>query len=404
LILAFCRALERLNYDSLNIAFAESIALARIILMDGGNGLGIKNYFGEAAREGKYKNKDALYIKIRNYTHVVVFVGCSQSNSYEGIRGMTISCAIGTEINLAHRSFMEEVVARTLLTPIKHRRLFFDLNPTIDSHFIYTDFIDRWVDDARSGKLIGGVNYETCSLYENPALTEEQAVQIASQYDETSNFYKALILGMRVNVVDTVYTLYNYNLAATLLLMEPLEYIIAVDIGISASATTFICGGKAANGKIYIYDFYYHRNGKNSVEGAKEYEEYGNDLVQFYKKQQERFKGSPRYVFIDRDITMLRILTRRFKEEDIPASKLNYVIKDKIEQRITTVRNRLYRGEIIIDDSLDLLKKGITNAVYDPKEKDKGKLLRLDDTSLDFNPIDCVDVLEYLMSYFDRTK
>ena len=72
-ILSFCRALERLNYDSLNIAFAESIALARIILMEGGSNLGIKSYFGEAAFEGQYKNKDALYIKIRNYTHCGVY-------------------------------------------------------------------------------------------------------------------------------------------------------------------------------------------------------------------------------------------------------------------------------------------------------------------------------------------
>ena len=63
MILAFCRALERLTFDSVNIAFAESIALARAILGEGGNGLGIKNYFGEAAREGQYKGKRRIIHK-----------------------------------------------------------------------------------------------------------------------------------------------------------------------------------------------------------------------------------------------------------------------------------------------------------------------------------------------------
>ena len=78
-------------------------------------------------------------------------------------------------------------------------------------HWIYTDFIDRWVEDARSGKLIGGVNYQTCSLFENPSLTEDQAAAIVSQYDTNSPFFKALILGMRINSADNVYVLYDYN-------------------------------------------------------------------------------------------------------------------------------------------------------------------------------------------------
>ena len=184
--------------------------------MEGGSDLGIKAYFGENAKEGMYKGKDALFIKIRENTQTIIFTGSKMSDSYKSIRGLSITSVIGTEVSLAHKSFMEEVVARTLMTPIKYRRLYFDTNPTLDTHYIYTDFIDRWVEDSREGKLIGGVNYQTCSLYENPALTEEQAAQIASQYDTTSNFYKALILGLRVNYLDTVYAVYDYNKAANL--------------------------------------------------------------------------------------------------------------------------------------------------------------------------------------------
>jgi PBSX family phage terminase large subunit len=403
LILSFCRGLERMNTDGLHIAFAESIALARMILMEGGSELGIKEYFGELAREGQYKGKEALHIKIRNTTQVVIFVGDKKSDSYKSIRGLSIVSAIGTEINLAHRTFMEEIVARTLATPIKYRRLYFDLNPTLETHYIYSEFIDRWVNEYKKGTLIGGVNYDTCSLYENPSLTMEQIKQIESQYDPTSNFYKGLILGLRVNTADLVYKLYDYNIAATTDMIRPNQYIITVDVGVSSSATTFLVMGKDSNGKLNIYDFHYHRNGPGSVsKDVKEYDDYGDDLIEFYRKQTKRFGGPPRYVMIDKDITMLRVLNRKFPEAKIPKTKIAYAIKDKIADRITTTRNKLYTGEMIIDSKLKLLTKAIQNATYDQAELDRGKLIRYDDTTLSFNPIDCLDPLEYAVSYFER--
>lgn len=401
LVLAFCRHLETLRRGGLHVAFAESIGVARIILLEGGDGLGIAGYFGKNAREGKYKGKDALFIKIRDINHVVIFVGSKNSDSYKAIRGLTVTSVIGTEISLAHESFMKEIVARTLMTSLKDRKYFLDLNPTLDTHYIYTKFIDRWIKESKDGTLLGGVNYMTCTLYENPAIDEEKARYIASQYDKTSNSYKSLILGQRVNYLDTVYTLYDYNMMPNEELLEPLQYIITMDVGISASATTFVCGGKARDGKYYIYDSYYHRNGSASV-GAKvkEYEDYANDLVDFYRKQEKRFHRPARYVMIDKDITMYRMLLKVFQANGIPSTKIEYVIKEKIIPRIIQTRNLLYTGNIIIGEDLTLLQKAISNAVYDQKEKDRGKMVRLDDTSLPFNPIDLVDAFEYLISYF----
>lgn len=395
LILAFCRHLEGLKYDTLNLAFAESISTAKVVLQEN-NGLGIRPYFADKATEIKYKGKDALSIKLNGYTHTVVFVASANSDSYEAIRGMSITTVIGTEINLAHPSFMAEVIGRTLHS--RDRKLFFDLNPTSPGHYIYKDYIDVWVDGSKAGTLQGGVNYETTSLYDNPALTDQQKAAIASQYDTTSNWYKSLILGMRINPDENVYTLYDYNIAAEM--PKPDNYVIAVDIGISASATTFVCLGRKDD-KLYIYDIYYHKNGK-AIEGRniKQPFDYAKDLAAFYVKQKERFGLGARYILIDNDISFFRIIHQAFTDTAAPKGIVKYALKQEIQTRIIAMTNLLYTGKLVIAKELSLIHEAIRSAKYDKDALDKGKMTRLDDTNMDVNPIDILDPIEYAITYY----
>jgi PBSX family phage terminase large subunit len=395
LILAFCRHLEGLKYDTLNLAFAESISTAKVVLQEN-NGLGIKPYFADKAQEIKYKGKDALIVNVNGHTHTIVFVASANADSYEAIRGMSITSVIGTEINLSHPTFMAEVIGRTLHS--KDRKLFFDLNPTSPGHYIYKDYIDVWVDGAKAKTLQGGVNYETTSLYDNPALTDAQKAAIASQYDTTSNWYKSLILGMRINPDENVYTLYDYNLAAEM--PKPDNYVIAVDIGISASATTFVCLGRKDE-KLYIYDIYYHKNGK-AIEGRniKQPFDYAKDLAAFYVKQRDRFGHGARYILIDNDISFLRIIQQAFTDTEAPKGIVKYALKQEIQTRIIAVTNLLYTGRLIIQNDLQLVIDAIRNAKYDKDEMDKGKMKRLDDTNMEINPVDILDSIEYAVTYY----
>jgi PBSX family phage terminase large subunit len=403
LVLAFCRHLETIKRNSLSIAFAESISTAKVILQEGGNELGILTYFGNRASVGKFEGKDAIFVRLGNYTHTIIVAGSAKSDNYKMIRGLTVTSVIGTEANLAHEAFMQEVVARTLHTSTEERRIFLDFNPTMSTHYIYTEFVDRWLEEQKLGKLIGGVNYLNVSLYDNPGLSQEQATTIASQYDTKSNWYKALVLGMRVSAEDNVYSLYPYNLLEQQDMPKKYDYyIIGVDIGMSMSATTFVTMGVLKN-KLYIDNFYYHRNGQ-AVEGPdiKLPLDYAEDLADYILKENTRLGTLPLSVFTDQDINFLRTLLPIITKKGIAKSLIKYAIKDKILDRIVNTQSLLYKGDLMISKKCDLVIKALSEAIYDPQFKERGQLVRLDTPALKFNSIDLIDSIEYCTSFYVR--
>ena len=127
--------LDNLDVEGLHIIAAESISTAKTILLNNPSGLSYTSFFAERAQTGMFEGKDALRIRnSRGKEQVLIFVGASKSNSYVGIRGMTVMSALLTECNLAHPSFIEELVGRTIATPEQYRRLFFDLNPAAEEN------------------------------------------------------------------------------------------------------------------------------------------------------------------------------------------------------------------------------------------------------------------------------
>jgi PBSX family phage terminase large subunit len=401
MILAFCKYLETLPIDGLHLAAGESIATAKSILMEGGSDLGIRSYFGPRAEVKQFNKKDALYIKMPKTTQIIVFVGGANSDSWKSVHGMTFMSTIFTEVNILHSTFVERTVQRTLMTDPRYRKIFMDLNPMMPKHWFYTQMLDKWLAWDRNKTMLGGVNYQTVSLYDNPGITPNQMEIIKSQYDPQSNEYKSKILGLRINDLNNVYTLYDYNLVGADEIPRIEQYIIVVDIGVSMSATTFITMGIGTDRKLYILDNYYHRNGKEILK-AKETIDYVHDLIDYFKKTRDTFGFAPKAIFIDRDIAFYRILHKEFLASELPHSLIKYAIKDSIEDRITSLRNLLYTNKIGVNKSLLEIKEAIQNGIYNQKELEKGKLVRLDDTTLEFNPIDILDPIEYGVSWYQR--
>ena len=249
LLTAHILYLDDLEVGGLHIIGAESISTAKTILLDNPGGFTYKGFFAERAKEGKYEGKEALTIRnSKGKEQILVFVGTSKSNSFQSIRGLTALSVLITEVNLAHKTFIQEAIGRTISTEPQYRKLFFDLNPMSENHYFYIEFLNEWEKKGSEGDLT--LNFSITSYFDNPALTQAQKEAIYKEYDPESVLFKIFILGQRLSQADHIYNLRDENLIDEIPAI--VRYIIVVDPGISSSATTFITMGQDSEANIYI--------------------------------------------------------------------------------------------------------------------------------------------------------
>lgn len=403
ILTAHIRYLDNLPVSGLHIIAAESISTARVILLSNPSSVSYSSFFAERATQKQYEGKDALYIRNKHgKTQILIFVGASKSNSWTSIRGLSALSVLITEVNLAHSSFLDEAIGRTLATESKYRKFFFDLNPKSGNDWFYKKYLEQWQALYEQGRI--DLNYEHFIFMDNPGIKPDEKKEILMQYDPESVVYKAYILGLRISQADNIFTLRTYNLSRNL--PAPTEYVIAVDPGISTSSTVFVVLGHNL-GKFYVYDIYHHKNGRGiEAKGVKEYSDYAVDLVEFTNKQMQRFGHAPKHILIDNDIAFYRILTNTFRQFNLNPSWVRYATKDRIDDRIRIMSSLLYQGILVIDESLTLLTQAIQDAVYDPKELEQnGKLVREDKPrggKNELNFADFLDPTDYAISWAIR--
>uniref|UniRef100_UPI003FD6E3C9 terminase large subunit domain-containing protein n=2 Tax=Oscillospiraceae TaxID=216572 RepID=UPI003FD6E3C9 len=193
-VLAFCHELKTTK-DKIHLASASTLGNAKIILGDC-NGFGIEHFFRGQCRWGKYKGNEALIIKGKDTgfkTRIVIFSGAMLASSYKSIRGNSYGMWIGTEINLHHKSFVQEAFNRSIAAD--KRKIWWDLNPDNPKSWIYTEYIDKYQQDAADCKFLGGYNYAHFTIDDNINISDQRKAEVKSQYDPTSIWYKRDILG-----------------------------------------------------------------------------------------------------------------------------------------------------------------------------------------------------------------
>jgi PBSX family phage terminase large subunit len=395
-ILAFCLYLETYdtNDELLFLACGVTDAQAKALIGEC-NGFGVAYYFDKNAEYKKYKNADAIKITLRRNgqpaVRWVIFAGAAKADSYKTIRGLSIEGVIGSEFDLFHKDFMEEVKRRTAAA--RNRKYFFDMNPNIEDHWIYKEYVDNPNLDR---------NYLHATLLDNPALSQERIDEITREYDPDSPYYKSAILGQRMNIEGQIYNIRDYNIINDYNPNDYFIYVTVADPGENMSGTAFLLGGLTFNNdekqyEVHILKEYFHRNADqkngNNIKLPKEYAE---DYISFIKECQELMGKYPNKCLLDEDITFYREL--QIVKGNINFSLFKYVDKIDIEERIKTDVNLLYRGKLRFHSSCKNTIRQFKNAVYDPAKIEKGKWERLDRP--DLANIDCIDATEYVVQDF----
>jgi PBSX family phage terminase large subunit len=165
----------------------------------------------------------------------IYYCGADNDSSYKKIRGLTIGGWYADEIQLHAKSFIETALQRSFAA--LDRFNIWTLNPDVPSHFIYKEYIDKYLEQK-----LPGYNYFHFTLDDNPALTDARKAEIKAQFSGV--FYQRYVLGLRVRAEGGCYPSFSNENILDALPEETIIFAqIGSDIGGSGSATVYTLTG-----------------------------------------------------------------------------------------------------------------------------------------------------------------
>lgn len=224
-IAAFAFLINQGIPDRIHLATGSTAANAKLNIGDA-NGFGLEAIFRGRCRWTKYKGNEALAIASHGREYIVIFAGGGKADSYKKIRGNSYGMWIATEINLHHEDTIREAFNRQLAARV--RRIYWDLNPSNPSAWIYTDYINKFPEQFGEK-----YNYQHFTIRDNAAISAQRLAEIEAQYDPASVWYQRDILGERCVAEGLVYPM--FSAARHVLEAEPEtegEYYVSSDYGI----------------------------------------------------------------------------------------------------------------------------------------------------------------------------
>lgn len=368
--------------DKIHLASGSTIANAKLNI-GACNGYGLENLFKGRCKWGKYKDNDCLYIYTKTGEKIVVFAGGGKSDSYKKILGNSYGLWIATEINEhydsddSRESFIKVAFGRQVAS--KKPMVLWDLNPCNPKHTIYESYIDKYQDD-----FIGGYNYEHFTLHDNLSITPQRLLEIESQYDKGSVWYRRDILGERCIAEGLVYQYYADNYVSFRMDTLPDDIVlirIGVDFGGNGSATTFVCTGFSRGYKyVYVLMSERHEEELNPEQLNQKFAFFVDLCYNMFNKPIEVRADSAEQILI-------RGLKQTAERKRLPITVKN-AVKMPIMERIRLVNKLIAQDRLRVYKGANTVENALCEALWELKHPDE----RLDDGSTD---IDTLDAFEY---------
>lgn len=382
---SFCSQLED-HPNKLHLVAGVSISTAKLNVLDC-DGYGVRNYFEGRCHDGKYDNKEALFVQTKTGEKIILLAGGAKKNSYTFIKGNTYGMVMITEANECHKTFVQESFDRTLTSG--RRRIFHDLNPKAPKHSYYTDVEEfhKLKQEEDSGY---GFNYGHFTIADNLSINDQKLREILNTYDKDSLWYKRDMKGMRIIAEGLIYGRFAANEDAFIIDEIPERFgrgfiTVGIDFGGNES-------GHAFNATLISMD---HRN----IITISDYwndkdmdaEELASEFIRWIKPLVAEYKQFPiRACYADSaEQVLIRTLKSAIIKHKIPTTISN-ATKGLILNRIRFYRKIMALGVYKIKRNCTHTIDAFATALW--AENDNQEDERLDDGTTN---IDTLDSQEY---------
>ncbi len=396
--IAFIEAVKSMNYDLFLIGAIDVKNAMRIV------GRYIIDYLGGLAKRTTYMEAPAISFTYNGMIKTIIFAGGKNSNSDAGIQGLTIGIVYFTEINLLNPDFINQAIKRT--SSFADAKIFGTYNPKNERHWFETDFMNIWKSYQEANPDKHWLNFNNFSLYDNPILTDDMIDQIKASYDPNSMAYKRDILGLFADPAGALYLVRDYNILNTDIdYTNYKRYITLIDIGESASSTTFTMAAPFFNRdkgqwELHILREYNHINNSVNEMQKKSSLNYIDDYVVFIKECISLMKMHPEKILFDGTDQFFRDLYKILKQNKLGQHTPKRVTKDKDEDRIYRGQSWLYQGKLKFHKSCTLTIQDYKDAEHDEKVYERSGKIVTKDIFNDDGHMDRLDNVNYASTYY----
>ena len=376
--LIFCSMLET-HKNRIHLIAGVSVATAKLNILDC-DGYGLLNYFEGRCHEGKYKDRDCVYVQTKTGEKVVLVSGGGKDGDEKLIKGNTYGMAYVTEANECHPKFLKEVFDRTLSS--SDRKIFHDLNPKEEEHWYYTDIL-KFHEKQQAENPVYGYNYGHFTIVDNMSLSNEQITVVLSTYQKDSVWYKRDIRGDRAVADGIIFRRFAENSAPYQyddetdellkrnckgqLLDNPSKVVIGIDFGGNGSMTTMVC-------TLYFNQYHDFRTAEEDcIELSKDIDadKICEKFIDFYTVCIKKYDRVD-WVFPDSaSTTMINSLRSAAREAGLPWRNIAGCRKNEVSERPRTIDLLLNTGRLKINKRCTHVRKAIASLRWDEKHPDR---------------------------------
>lgn len=277
------------------------------------------------------RSNHCLVVANSKVVNTFYIFGGKDESSYEPVQGITLSGALLDEVALMPRSFVEQVITRTL--SVEGAKLWFNCNPASSEHWFYKE----WVLKSTQRRAL----HLHFTMEDNPVLTEKRILYAESQFSGV--FYERYIKGLWVLAEGLVYPMFKkeYILGNDYVPSPDALYYVSCDYGIknpTAMGLWALEPDRAVRLKEYYYD-----GRANQPRTDEEHYQALDDLTQGFDIQA---------VFVDPSASSFIECIRR--HEKFSVKKANNSVLDGIRNTTTLLSN----GKIFIcEQCKDIIKE-----------------------------------------------